>query len=348
MKNSVFHSLLAVDQPGPKAAARWQLRKTVTDVVNAIRTSCQVINNLFTTARHKTWLTGWLVMVGFAIGDNSAFVDDYPDVRSVQPDLVCPKTLEGTPEAGRRVWYGRKYGKTGDMAADATLMLPENWYANGKWPVFVELPGNGGYRDARGDECSGLPEDCCLGYGLTGGKDWIWVCLPFVSSDGSQLAKTWWGEAPAYDPTATLDFWKLVLDRVCEQYGGNQDCMVLAGFSRGSIAVNALGLREPAFAGRWKAFVANSHYDGVRRWPFPDSDRKSATERLKQLNGRPQLICGEGNQVDETQKYLQETGVDRKNLVFLPTGFCNHTDRWVLRPCKSREIARKWLQSLQP
>lgn len=35
--------------------------------------------------------------------------------------------------------------------------------------MFVELPGNGDYQDANGDRCSGLPEDCVMGYGLTAG-----------------------------------------------------------------------------------------------------------------------------------------------------------------------------------
>jgi len=42
-----------------------------------------------------------------------------------------------------------------------------------KRPVIVELPGNGGYKDSLGDECSGCPEDCHMGYGMTGGQDFL-------------------------------------------------------------------------------------------------------------------------------------------------------------------------------
>ena len=279
-----------------------------------------------------------------ALLSGNAAADEWPDVRSVNPDLEFPDVQPGPPRAGKRVFYSGRPQKSSIESAKGTLMLPEDWAADKRWPVFVELPGNGGYRDARGDECSGQPEDCCLGYGLTAGKDWIWLCLPFLNGDGTRIAKTWWGDAPNYDPAATLEFWKNVLDAVAEDCGGDPDCMVLAGFSRGAIAVNALGLRDAEFAGRWKAFFPNSHYDGVRRWPFPDSDRQAARNRLQRLGLRPQLISGEGNQVDETRRYLQETGIDLTNIQFLATGYRNHTDRWVLRPSPARDTAREWLK----
>jgi hypothetical protein len=49
--------------------------------------------------------------------------------------------------------------------------------------------------------------------------------------------------------------------------------------------------------------------------------------------------------VDETSRYLQETGIDLTNIQFLATGYRNHTDRWVLRPGLARDAARKWLKS---
>ncbi|MFM7058213.1 MAG: hypothetical protein ACKO2P_14945 [Planctomycetota bacterium] len=282
----------------------------------------------------------------FALQLTVAAAEEYQDVRTVKPDLEVPAVQPGPPKAGIRVLYrGRPGDATGELPK-AVLMLPENWKAGESWPVFVELPGNGGYRDPRGDECSGRPEDCCLGYGLTEGKDWIWLCLPFLNGDGSQQATTWWGDASDYNPAATIDFWEQQLEHVCEDYGGDRRRMVLAGFSRGAIAVNALGLRSEKIADRWMAFFPNSHYDGVRRWPFPESSRQAAGERLRRLRNRPQLISGEGNQVEETRRYLQASGIDPGNIRFLPTGFINHTDRWVLRPCPARDTARQWLKAL--
>ena len=273
---------------------------------------------------------------------------EFPDIRSVSEDLRTPAAQHQPPAAGRRVFLRATGDQPTGAQPSAILMLPENWSDDAVWPIFVELPGNGGYRDPRGDECSGKPEDCNLGYGLTAGRDWIWLCLPFLNDDGTKIAETWWGDPPKYNSASTLQFWKSQLDLVVSKYSGDPRCIVLAGFSRGAIAVNALGLRDPELSGRWTAFFPCSHYDGVRRWPFPDSDSTSARERLQRLNGRPQLISGEGNQVEETRKYLTASGGAASNVQFLPTGFRNHSDRWVLRPSTAREAARKWLQSVGP
>jgi hypothetical protein len=101
-----------------------------------------------------------------------------------------------------------------------------------------------------------------------------------------------------------------------------------------------LHVRETA--GLWKGFFACSHFDGVRKWPYPGSDRASAQQRLALLDDRPVFICGEGNQVEETRLYLQEAapGID---ATYASTGFRNHSDAWILRPGTARDQARAWL-----
>jgi hypothetical protein len=319
-----------------------------TRLVNAVRKAPALINSLSTREKLVMeschGICAGVVIGSFAVLMSVAAADEYPDVRTVKQDLEVPPVQPGPPRSGTRVLYSGRGEKASSEQPQATLMLPENWTDREKWAVFVELPGNGGYRDPRGDECTGQPEDCCLGYGLTAGRDWIWLCLPFLNHDGSRLAKTWWGDAGDYNAAATMEFWERLVDDVCEDYGGDRRCLVLSGFSRGAIAVNALGLRSAEFSGRWKAFLPNSHYDGVRRWPFPESDREAALERLQRLSNRPQLITGEGDQVEETRRYLQGTRIDLTNIEFLSTGFMNHTDRWVLRPSPARDIAREWLE----
>jgi hypothetical protein len=118
--------------------------------------------------------------------------------------------------------------------------------------------------------------------------------------------------------------------------------VVLAGFSRGAIACNYLGLHDDETAKLWCGFFAYSHYDGVRAWPYPGSDRASALTRLQRLGSRPQFICGEGGNAAETEKYLKPLLPDA-NLTFLSTGFRNHNDAWTLRPSPARDAARQWL-----
>jgi len=87
---------------------------------------------------------------------------------------------------------------------------------------------------------------------------------------------------------------------------------VLCGFSRGAIACNFIGLHDDEIAGLWCGFIAYSHYDGVKRWGFPGSDRESALRRLRRLGERPQLVMHEDPpaKLAETRTYLESTGAD--------------------------------------
>jgi len=48
-----------------------------------------------------------------------------------------------------------------------------------------------------------------LGYGLSGGRGWVWACLPFLDEAGDGVAITWWGDAPEFRPDRTVAFIKL-------------------------------------------------------------------------------------------------------------------------------------------
>ncbi|MFO0980019.1 MAG: hypothetical protein U0996_26715, partial [Planctomycetaceae bacterium] len=288
----------------------------------------------------------FLAVIGIACGTHRpAFAQTaLPDYRTVSADLTVPNAVDGPAVPGRRCLVSIPDSR---WQIPYVLYLPDGWSPAQAWPVFVELPGNGGYRDALGDECTGLPQDCHMGYGLTEGKHWIWVCLPFLNGDGSKVSVQWWGDAPQHDPSETLRYWQAVLGDVTTRFAGKQDCVVLAGFSRGAIACNALGLHDDTTASLWTAFLPCSHYDGVRSWPFSGSDRENAVKRLHRLNRRSQFICGEGTQTDETRRYLGSTGVPLESLTISPTGFRNHSDQWTLRPCEARTKARTWLETVR-
>ncbi len=288
----------------------------------------------------------FLAVIGIAsVTQRPAFAQTaFPDYRTVSADLTVPELADAAPASGQRCLV-----KIPDTRwhIPYVLYLPKDWSQDQTWPVFVELPGNGGYRDALGDECTGLPQDCHMGYGLTEGKQWIWVCLPFLNGDGSKISAQWWGDAPQHDPSETLRYWQAVLADVKTRFAGDRNRVVLAGFSRGAIACNALGLYDETTSSLWTAFLPCSHYDGVRSWPFSGSDRENAMKRLHRLNGRSQFICGEGTQTDETRRYLGATGVPLESLMISPTGFRNHSDQWTLRPCEARVKARTWLETVR-
>ena len=284
-----------------------------------------------------------IVLIGSA---PSLQADDWPEIRTVTSDLVVPQMTDESPAAGRKVRY---CSPDWPSAVYSSLYLPPERQADKKYPVLVELPGNGGYRDALGDECSGRPEGCSLGFGVSGGEQFIWVCLPFLNDAGNDLAIQWWGDKPTYRPDATLKYWRTTIKHICDHWGGDPDRIVLCGFSRGAIACNALGLHDDETAKLWRAFIVCSHYDGVRSWPFPGSDKESAHLRLKRLGDRPQFVCGERNQVESSRKYLDEAiarGLKPSRFTLASTGFRNHSDQWILRPSETRTKLREWLTSV--
>lgn len=260
-----------------------------------------------------------------------------PDISTVPPDLRVPEISGGPPGAGKRVRLELFQG-----TPPVVLYLPVDWVPEKKFPVIIELAGNGNFKNNYGDTSIGLPEGSKLGYGLSGGKGFVWACLPFLNDAGNEVAITWWGDPPSHRPDSTVAFIKRAVPALCERFSGDPGRVILCGFSRGAIAANAIGLHDDGIAALWRGFVCYSHYDGVStRWPFAGADAASARQRLARLNGRPQLICSE-SPLGGTRRHLESTGITG-DFTFLETGFRNHNDAWLLRPSAARDTAREWL-----
>ncbi|MBT8044233.1 MAG: hypothetical protein KJO79_04720, partial [Verrucomicrobiae bacterium] len=139
-----------------------------------------------------------------------AGVSLYADTSPPKNDLVTPVMTTGQPAAGQRVrQVAPEY--TGTEVYHA-LYLPTNWKPGGSYPVIVEYTGN----RAPKYNSTGEVKDANLGYGLTGGKDSIWVTMPYIEKRGQKNALNWWG-----DRQATVDYCKKNLPRICKQFGGD-------------------------------------------------------------------------------------------------------------------------------
>ncbi len=238
-----------------------------------------------------------------------------------------PATTDERPAPGRRVrQFEAAYTGSGVYHA---LYLPTDWRPGRRYPVIVEYPGNR-YRHG-----AGTVESCKLGYGLSGGRGAIWICLPFVDPARRAHATTWWG-----DVDATVAYCKRAVARVCRDYGGDPDRLLLAGFSRGAIACNFIGLHDDEIAGLWRGFFCHSHYEGVRAWP--QSTPRGAAARLARLGRRPQFVSHEGS-VEATQSYLARAMPDGA-FTFVSLPFAAHTDTWSLRDCPARRALRRWFE----
>ena len=294
---------------------------------------------------YQHWRVAALTVCSIAFS-SSSIAQELPDIRSIEPDLIVPELSDVGAQPGLRVKSTLPAWQHTEVYH--VLHLPQNWTEHGeRLPVLVEWAGNGGYSNRFGDTCNGRPEGCKLGYGLSAGRDFIWLSLPYLNAAGDKLAIKWWGDAPAYDPQPTLDYCRAAVETICAEHHGDPERVVLCGFSRGALACNYLGLHDEPTAKLWCGFFAFSHYDGVRNWPYPKSDRSDAVARLRRLGSRPQFVCSEGNGVMATQEYLrsgvQSTIINLEQFTFASTGFRNHNDAWVLRPCLTRDKARQWL-----
>ena len=249
------------------------------------------------------------------------------DLEKVVPDLTTPPVTLGEPAPGKRVKVVLpEYQGTEIYHA---LYLPTDWKKGERYPVIVEYAGN------HFKTSPGTVNGSNLGYGISGGKGVIWICMPFVDPKNQKNAIQWWG-----DVEATAGYCKKTVRQVCVDFGGDTSNVFLAGFSRGAIACNYIGLHDDEIASLWRGFICHSHYDGVREWGYEGSDKKAAAVRLKRLGNRPQFISHE-NSVEATKAYLMDA-FPTGHFTFLTLPFPDHTDEWILRDLPERKAIRNW------
>jgi len=267
--------------------------------------------------------------------------EDPPQVN----DLVTPVMTDGTPAAGQRV--RRTAAEYQGTEVYHALYLPTDWKPGGTYPVIVEYTGN--YWPP--GKSSGRVKDANLGYGISGGRGFIWVAMPYIQPDGKKNAVTWWG-----DKQATVDYCKLNLPRICKRFGGDPDNLFICGFSRGAIGSSYIGLADDKIAAFWKGMFTHDHFDGQRNWNYPDSDRAAALKRLARLKGRPVLVCDQRATRLHDQFLKEHLHLARFTLLNVPTETIfkipegpvvhPHTDLWMHRESVYRRQARAWLQKI--
>lgn len=180
------------------------------------------------------------------------------DIRTIPEDLTRPTEFSDTPGPGRVVMdqiANPKFFPSGRPASPTALQghavsLPTNWEPGKKYPVVFEYLGNTvGVQSLKG-----------IGYGLTGGRDFIWVILPIVSEFPTTQpdVQVNWGAGAAL--SNTVAYAKQAVREVCEKWGGDRDNCILMGYSRGGIACNLIGLYDDEIASLWKAMVPAAHY----------------------------------------------------------------------------------------
>lgn len=304
----------------------------------------------------------------FALSANCCWTAEpvnHPDVLTIPADLENPVLADGKPAPGKAVLQSLpRYA--GTKVAHA-VYLPADWKSGKRYPVIIEYLGNSAtVRDYRG-----------IGYGLTGGKSFIWVVLPFVSTDGKKDEAWWWG-----DVAATAAYAKEAVPAICKQWGGDPAKVILVGYSRGAIACNYIGLHDDEIAKLWRAIIPVSHYDdGHIPWDMTPEEQHRAPERLRRLGNTPQLIAGEHcsvpqlgsdkpllerikeknltsfiaakeqlglkliTEVEGTRKFIADN-FPQGNFTIVDLPWVNHGSKVLLRDTPERRKIRQWLQEI--
>ena len=92
-------------------------------------------------------------------------------------DLVTPTMTDEPPAPGKRVRQTAPEYRGTDV--HHALYLPTDWQPGRKYPVIVEYTGN------KWEPCksTGKVEDANLGYGISGGRGFIWITMPYVQKE---------------------------------------------------------------------------------------------------------------------------------------------------------------------
>ena len=268
-------------------------------------------------------------------------------------DLALPPLTEQGPQPGKRAAVTTpEYAGT---KVRHLIALPDDWtpdwQAKGKrWPVIAEYTGN--YFPTSGS--TGEVEGAALGFGVARGKA-IWVVLPYVAKDHQKNERTWWG-----DIDATVGYAKKNIPRICAEFGGDPQKVVLCGFSRGAIGVSFLGLHDDEVAKLWCGLWAHDHFDGMLEWkghawgsPLARY-REEATVRLRRLAARPLLVTQAGPATKKFVTAIAPTNVDFLNVDMaahfgtFPNDLVKHphNDRWSLRDGPATAAARAWFDRI--
>ncbi len=257
--------------------------------------------------------------------------DAQSNLNEIAAMFEVPQMVADVPSPGKRVKQLTSGWETSSVYH--ALYLPTDWKTDRLWPVLVEYPGNGGYSNQLGDFSDGTVEGCEMGYGLSQGRGFIWVSLPFVSQDG-EVALKWWG-----DVEMTKRYCIETVREICRLYNGDPDRVILSGFSRGAIACNYIGLHDDEIAKLWCGMICHSHYEG--EFKHPAVDENQWPERLARLGKRPQFISHEVS-VEPIVDVIEATSF-RGDLTFKTLPFKNHSARWTRCDLPIRNSAVSWL-----
>lgn len=168
-----------------------------------------------------------------------------------------PVVEDTTPSPGHRVWQQLSEYSSYDSIRHM-IYLPPNYNGSTKLPVIVELPGN------TNNAVDGPTSNywATMGYGMSRGNGFVWISVPFLNSDGTDICYSFWEACDGGgSPTHTVAYVKLLVSFIKSTYAIDTTEMFLVGFSRGSVATALIGAADDTIAAYWKGFHMSAYGD---------------------------------------------------------------------------------------
>lgn len=238
--------------------------------------------------------------------------------------LTVPAMVSGSPAAGQRV----KRVPSGDTVY-YSLWLPSNYSPTGtKFPVVFESPANG-YRVGTAR----------FGYGFAYPNNCVWVVMNFMN-DAGDTTSLWWGNGTPGNALTSYNSWKRVVRDVKANFNVDTNKFYLCGWSRGSVAVGAVGCYDDTIAGWWAGIMPFSHIDGSTYTTDANNVRANRIKHKK-------IMVTWGDSSDTGENDSRWGFYNFSDLCANVTGFSithyAHNDYWILDNNKAETIrAREW------
>lgn len=244
-------------------------------------------------------------------------------VANEQQHLTSPEIETGLPRPGHRV----RVSIEDYPDANYDIYLPYNFTNTGKWPVIFEIPCADDAHDAT-----------VIGFGISEGKDYIWVSVPYIDHDGKIESGAW-----TLEPSYTEKFWLAVLKDLKNKYPIDDRKIIIAGFSLGGAGVSGFGNWSSEISSKWAAYFSQSHFDGCCL-NFPGN----SDERINRIDKRKVLVCAGERDTAKTCSKNAYTKLVSKGVpaTYIEIVNWDHFPDWTLTNSQSAQQARNWLNTL--
>jgi predicted peptidase len=177
--------------------------------------------------------------------------------------------------------------------------------------------------------------------------NYIWVNLPILNATGNKMIDSYYPE----NPSSTVACWLAILEDLNKKFPIDNNKIILAGFSRGAVAISYIGNWNGTISGKWAGYFAYAHFDGCcQNIPGKCEERINKMQSKKILimvgkNDRA-LICSKLAYQKLKKKNVKVTYIEIPDVDTPGWQNSSHNPYAVLEEAEWMEQARNWLDTV--